>query len=199
MQSIFPTFIFAPVRSGPICWTALPNARGIVSPLPLDPNDNSGFMDIHPIDFARVNERKMQLPEATTIQSHTITIIPRYCETDQAGVVHHTVYPIWFEMGRTELLRANGVVYSELEKTGVFFVVFQLTVKYHRPAYYDEPLELTTICTKISPARVEHSYQLKRKSTGLLLAEGVTILACVDKSGRLQRIPDFMQFPNNAT
>ncbi|MBN1818513.1 MAG: acyl-CoA thioesterase [Sedimentisphaerales bacterium] len=137
----------------------------------------------------------MEPPEGSTNQSHTITIVPRYCETDQAGVVHHTVYPVWFEMGRTELLRANGVAYSELEKTGVLFVVYQLSVKYHRPAYYDEPLELTTVCTKVSPARVEHAYQLKRPSSGLLLAEGATVLACIDKSGRPQRVPDFMQSP----
>ncbi len=136
----------------------------------------------------------MQLPENTTVNSHAITVAPRYCETDQAGVVHHTVYPIWFEMGRTELLRANGIAYSELEKTGTFFVVFKLSVKYHRPAYYDEQLELITTCTKISAARVEHSYQLKRKGSGLLLAEGETTLARVDKDGRPGRVPSFM-FP----
>ncbi len=86
----------------------------------------------------------MQFLEKTTINSHKITIVPRYCETDQAGVVHHTVYPIWFEMGRTELLRANGLVYKDLEKAGIYFVVVQLNVKYRRPALYDEKLELTT-------------------------------------------------------
>ena len=136
----------------------------------------------------------MQLPENTTFSSHSITIVPRYCETDQAGVVHHTVYPIWFEMGRTELLRANGVAYSELEKTGTFFVVFKLSVKYHRPAFYDEQLELTTTCTKISAVRVVHSYQLKRTPSGLLLAEGESTLACVNKDGRPERVPSFM-FP----
>lgn len=134
----------------------------------------------------------MDFPERTTVNSHTITIIPRYCETDQAGVVHHTVYPIWFEMGRTELLRENGLAYSKLEKAGTFFVVADLTVKYRRPAYYDEQLHLTTECTKITPARVEHTYTLKRASTGLLLAQGTSILACVDPEGKVRRIPSFM-------
>ncbi len=134
----------------------------------------------------------MDFPEKTTIERFTITIVPRYCETDQAGVVHHTVYPIWFEMGRTELLRANGLAYSELEKAGVYFVVAELNIKYHRPALYDEKLELTTTCTNVSTARVEHSYCLKRQSTSLLLAEGNSTLACVDAQGKVRRMPDFM-------
>jgi len=134
----------------------------------------------------------MDFPEKTTIDRFTITIVPRYCETDQAGVVHHTVYPIWFEMGRTELLRANGLAYSELEKAGVYFVVAELNIKYHRPALYDEKLELTTTCTNVSTARVEHSYCLKRQSTSLMLAEGNSTLACVDAQGKVRRMPGFI-------
>ena len=134
----------------------------------------------------------MDFPDSTKIATWTITIVPRYSETDQAGVVHHTVYPVWFEMGRTELLRANGLAYSELEKAGVFFVVAELTAKYRRPAMYDEKLDLTTTCTNITSARVEHTYQLKRQSTGQLLAEGTSILACIDTQGRPRRMPEFM-------
>ncbi|MBE0536220.1 MAG: acyl-CoA thioesterase [Phycisphaerae bacterium] len=125
-------------------------------------------------------------------ESHTITIVPRYCETDQAGVVHHTVYGVWLEMGRTELLRANGYVYRDLEKTGVFFVVVDMAIRYRRPAFYDEQLELTTTCTGMSMARVEHSYLLKRPTTGVVLAEGKTTLACVDAEGKVQRVPEYM-------
>lgn len=133
-----------------------------------------------------------KFPDCTTVSENTITIVPRYSETDQAGVVHHTVYPVWFEMGRTELLRVNGLAYSELEKAGVYFVVAELTAKYRRPCFYDEQLLLTTTCTRITNARVEHSYVLKRASTGLILAEGTSILACVDKQGKAQRMPEFM-------
>ncbi|MBW8036061.1 MAG: acyl-CoA thioesterase [Planctomycetes bacterium] len=134
---------------------------------------------------------EMKLPEKTTITSYTITIIPRYCETDQAGVVHHTVYPIWLEMGRTELLRENGLAYSLLEKNGTFFVVADLNIKYRRPAYYDEKLDLNTAITKVTSARVEHSYSLKNAS-GIILAEAKTTLACVDSKGALQKMPPFM-------
>ena len=134
----------------------------------------------------------MNFPKKTTIKSHTITILPRYCETDQAGVIHHTVYPVWFEMGRTELLRENGLAYSKLEKAGTFFVVADLTVKYRRPALYDEKLHLTTTLTKITTARVEHTYHLVRPSSGLLLVEGTTVLACVNPEGKPIRMPEFM-------
>jgi acyl-CoA thioester hydrolase len=134
----------------------------------------------------------MNFPEKTTITEHTITIVPRYCETDQAGVVHHTVYPIWFEMGRTELLRENGVAYKNLEQAGVYFVVADLTVKYRRPSHYDEQLHLTTIASKVTAARVEHTYHLKHAKTQILLAEGTSILACVDENGKAKRIPGFM-------
>jgi acyl-CoA thioester hydrolase len=134
----------------------------------------------------------MIFPEKTTIQSHTIIIIPRYCETDQAGVVHHSVFPIYFELGRTELLRVNGLAYKDLEKEGFFMVVAELLVKYRRPAYYDEKLELTTECSRITAARIEHSYKLIRPGIGLLLAEGSSILACVDDKGKPKRVPEFM-------
>lgn len=134
----------------------------------------------------------MKFPKKTTVQSHTIIVIPRYCETDQAGVIHHSVYPVYFELGRTELLRANGLAYKDLEKEGFYMVVAELHVKYRRPAYYDEKLELTTECTKVTAAKIEHGYRLIRPETGLLLAEGSSILACVDESGKPKRVPEFM-------
>jgi acyl-CoA thioester hydrolase len=134
----------------------------------------------------------MDFPERTTIQSHRITIVPRYSETDKAGVVHHSVYPIWFEMGRTELLRANGLAYRELEDAGVFFVVARLEIKYRWPAQYDEKLELETTCSNVSASKVEHKYKLTRCSDGIIIAEGSSALACVNSEGRIRRMPEFM-------
>jgi len=139
----------------------------------------------------------MNLPKRTTIQSHKIIIVPRYAETDQGGVVHHSVYPVWFEMGRTELLRVNGLAYKDLEQAGVFFVVAELGIKYRRAATYDEKLELETRCSKVTASKVEHEYRLARCSDGALVAEGSSILACVDTEGRIRRIPGFM-YPEEA-
>lgn len=135
----------------------------------------------------------MEVPERIKIAEHSITIIPRYNETDQAGVVHHSIYPVYFEMGRTELLRANGAAYKDIEdEMGVYLVVAELQVKYRRPAMYDQHLELTTRCSRVTPARIEHNYTLKRKSDEALMAEGRTVLACIDKSGQVRRIPEFL-------
>jgi acyl-CoA thioester hydrolase len=135
---------------------------------------------------------EMNFPKRTTVQSHTIELAGRYAETDQGGVIHHSVYPVWFEMGRTELLRANGLAYKDLESAGVFFVVAELCIKYRRPATYDEKLRLETSCTKVTAGKVEHSYKLSRNSNGEILAEGSSILACVDSEGRVRRVPEFM-------
>jgi acyl-CoA thioester hydrolase len=134
----------------------------------------------------------MVFPQRITVQTHTITVVPRYAETDKAGVIHHSVYPVWFEMGRTELLRANGIAYKDLEKAGVYFVVARLHIKYRRPALYDEKLELETTCSRVTASKVEHSYKLTRCSDGIILAEAGTVLACVNAEGKLQRIPEFM-------
>ena len=126
------------------------------------------------------------------IRSHTITIIPRYAETDQGGVVHHSVYPVWFEMGRTELLRVNNVAYRTLEEEGIFFVITELYIKYRKPARYDEKLQLETSCLSVNASKVEHTYKLTRYCDGVILAEGSSTLACVNIKGNVQRIPKIM-------
>jgi acyl-CoA thioester hydrolase len=126
------------------------------------------------------------------VKSHTIPIVPRYAETDKGGVVHHSVHPVWFEMGRTELLRANGVAYKDLERAGVLFVVARLHIKYRRPARYDDKLELETTCSAVNTCKVEHTYKLTRCCDGAILADGASTLACVNAEGRIQRVPEFM-------
>lgn len=142
---------------------------------------------------------EMELPSHAAIRSHTIAVVPRYAETDRGGVVHHSVFPVWFEMGRTELLRANGIVYRDLEAAGVFFVVAELRIKYRRPVFYDEPLRLETTCSRVTAAKVEHTYRLLRQSDPSLadcLTEGSSVLACLDANRTIRRIPEFMYPPD---
>jgi len=136
----------------------------------------------------------MGFPKHTTVQNHTITIVPRYAETNQGGVVHHSVYPVWFEMGRTELLRANGLAYKKLEEAGVFFVVAELCIKFCQPAKYDERLQLETNCSSITASKIEHTYKLTRCCDGVILAEGSSILACIGADGKVRRIPEGFPF-----
>ncbi len=134
----------------------------------------------------------MDFPERLTIESITTAIVPRYSETDKSGAVHHSVYPVWFEIGRTELLRANQVAYKDLENAGVFFVVAELRIKYRKAAKYDEKLQLETACTNVTGSKIEHTYKLSRPCDGVILAEGSSVLACVNAEGKVRRIPDFM-------
>ncbi len=134
----------------------------------------------------------MDFPEKIKVNEHEIEITPRYNETDQGGVVHHSIYPVYFEMGRTELLRTNGLAYKNLEKAGVYFVVAELNIKFRRPCFYDEKLKLKTSCSNVTASKVEHEYELKKADEGIMVAEGKSILACISKEGGVRRIPGFM-------
>jgi acyl-CoA thioester hydrolase len=134
----------------------------------------------------------MEFPDCTKIASTKIEIVPRYNETDKGGIVHNRTYAIYWEIGRTEILRVNGVAYADLENAGIFFVVAELSVKYRRPAFYDEKLRLKVECSEVTAAKIVHKYQLFRKSTGEMIAEGSTTIACVDRAGKIRRIPEFM-------
>lgn len=124
------------------------------------------------------------------IREHEIQVRVRYCETDGQGALHHSHYANFFEQGRTEMLRAQGGNYREIEERGYFLVVVKLNCHYHRPARYDDLLTIRTILAKAGPAKLEHHYQILRD--GELLAEGSTVLACVDREGRVQRIPEIL-------
>jgi len=131
-------------------------------------------------------------PENITIASCKTEIVPRYSETDQGGVVHNSVYPVWFEIGRTELLRANKVAYKDLEAASIFFVVAEINIKYRRPAFYDEALEIETTCEKVTASKIIHNYKITCPKTGIIIAQGMTTIACITKKGRVTRIPKFM-------
>ncbi len=120
-----------------------------------------------------------------------IQIRVRYAETDQMGFLHHARYAVYFEMGRVELLRSRGLNYKDLEAQGCLLVIAKLACRYIRPARYDDLLTLRTHVARATAARIEHRYEVLRD--GLLLAEGESTLACVDRDGRLQRIPEFLR------
>ncbi len=125
-------------------------------------------------------------------ESHEIEIRIRYAETDRMGYLHHSRYAVLFEMGRTELLRRQGIAYRDMEDAGVFFVVAKLAVKFSAPACYDDIVVLTTRVARMTTARIDHTYQLRR-ADGTSLAEGETTLACVDRDGRVIPIPEVLR------
>jgi acyl-CoA thioester hydrolase len=125
--------------------------------------------------------------------SGEITIRVRYAETDRMGLLHHANYLVYFEQGRTELLRARGVSYKDLEDQGYLLVLTRLEVKYRWPARYDDVVTLRTSVVKTTAVRIDHRYEMHCE--GRLLAEGSSTLACVDRTGRPQALPEFLQQP----
>lgn len=114
----------------------------------------------------------------------------RYAETDRMGFLHHANYLVYFEQARTELLRDRGRTYKDLEDAGFFLVIAKLDVRYKAPAHYDDLLTIRTTVTRTSPIRLEHRYEVFR--AGKLIAEGSTTLACVDRAGKLQPMPEWL-------
>ena len=136
-------------------------------------------------------------PNAPT-PSAEISLRVRYNECDPMGVAHHTVYPVWFEMGRTELLRQSqpAMTYRDFEAAGVFLAVVALEVRYKRPAKYDDVLTLRTTLNEAGHVKIEHEYQLMRE--GVVLATGSTTLACLDRQGRPQPLPESLRTTSQA-
>ena len=126
--------------------------------------------------------------------SGEITIRVRYAEADRMGFLHHSHYLVYFEQGRTELLRAQGHSYRDLEDRGFLLVLTRVQVRYKRPARYDDLLTLRTTVVRTTLVKIEHRYELVRD--GLVLAEGETTLGCVDREGRVQPLPEFLQKHN---
>jgi acyl-CoA thioester hydrolase len=125
-----------------------------------------------------------------------ITIRVRYAETDRMGLLHHANYLVYFEQGRTELLRAQGFSYRDIEDQGFYLVLTKLQVRYRRPAYYDDLLTLRTMVERTTLVKIEHRYELLRD--GVLLAAGETTLGCVDREGKVQPLPDSLRGEDEA-
>src|SRR5262245_33529468 len=123
--------------------------------------------------------------------SEDITIRVRYAETDRMGLLHHANYLVYFEQGRTELLRSQGMAYRDLEDQGVLLVLTKIQVRYRSPARYDDLLTLRTTLVRTTLVKIEHRYELFRD--GLLLAEGESTLGCIDREGKVQPLPDALR------
>jgi acyl-CoA thioester hydrolase len=120
------------------------------------------------------------------IQSRT-QITVRYAETDMMGVVYHGSYLPWFEIGRTTLLREQGLPYRELEAEGFLLPVLEVNARYLRPARYDDTVTLVTTLREKPTLRIRLSYELFNGET--LLATGHTLHAFIDRQGRPVRPP----------
>lgn len=129
---------------------------------------------------------------------HQIEIRVRYNETDGQGRVHHAQYLNFFERGRVELLRALGHSYKDLEATGLMLVVTEMNVRYLGAAVFDDLLLLETRVVQTKGVRIHHSYRILRQpenedSLPGEIVEATSVIACVDREGKVRRLPDYLR------
>ena len=122
-----------------------------------------------------------------------------YADTDQGGVVHHSVYLRWMEQARVELLRANGIDYRSLEyDRKMALPVAEASLKYRRPARFDEELEVECRLGKLGRASLRFDYRIERGDE--LLTEAQITLACIElPSGKLRSLPEVVRDPLGPT
>jgi acyl-CoA thioester hydrolase len=114
----------------------------------------------------------------------------RYAETDQMGVVYHSNYLIWFEVGRVELIRSMGLNYKRMEvEEGCGIAVVEVRVRYRAPARYDDELIVETRLLAARGAVIKFGYKVLRVEDGVLLCEGETVHVVVGKDMKKQSLP----------
>ena len=125
------------------------------------------------------------------MNTHDTTIRVRYEDADPMGFLHHSKYLSYFEIGRTEMYRAAGGDYRQMEELGWFVVVVRADIRYRKPARYDDELVIRTRLQKVTQAKIIHEYQVLLK--GESLATATVTLALIDRKGQAQRIPEWMR------
>jgi acyl-CoA thioester hydrolase len=139
--------------------------------LPMSDNDS---------DFAKDN---------TLQKLGETTFHVRYAETDQMGIVHHSVYPVWFEEGRSSFARQLGWPYSRFEEDGFGLAVSEVNARFVRPTRYDQAVTVRTWISQVRSRLMRFEYEVLDTETGDLLAKGYTVHICVDHDRKPARIP----------
>jgi acyl-CoA thioester hydrolase len=121
------------------------------------------------------------------MRTFTTEIRVRYGETDKMGVAHHSSYLLWFELGRTGLLRDVGFAYRDLEASGMMLPVMEYSCRFFRGAEYDDPVVVETTVTELKSRAVTFRYRVRRGEESLV--EGWTRHLCVTSENRPRRIP----------
>lgn len=113
----------------------------------------------------------------------------RYVETDQMGVVHHSVYLHWMEIGRSDFLRMKGLSYAQLESMGFRMPVVEVHVRYFNPARYDEEILIKTSLIECDRIKFTFEYEIL-KDEGKILVKGMTRHVATDVNNKPKRIPN---------
>ena len=122
------------------------------------------------------------------MRAHVEPISVRYAETDRMGVAHHSSYLLWFEIGRTGLLREAGHPYRDLESRGVLLAVIEYGARFMKAADYDDRLAIEASIRDLQSRAVTFDYRVRRGEE--VIAEGFTRHVCADKELKPRRFPD---------
>ena len=114
----------------------------------------------------------------------TEEITVRYAETDRMGIVHHSNYPVWYEVARTKLIKEMGIPYSKLEEQGILLPLLEMHSRFIKPSTYEDELLITARITHFSIVKLTVEYEVFLKSTGELINTGSTVHAIVEKDLR---------------
>jgi acyl-CoA thioester hydrolase len=120
-----------------------------------------------------------------------IQVRVRYAETDQMGYVYYGHYATYFEVARVEMLRSMGFTYKKFEEEGILLPVLQYSIKYIRPAFYDDLLTIKTIMNELPSARIHFQYETYNEKKELLNKSETTLVFVEKKSGRPTAPPDY--------
>lgn len=121
---------------------------------------------------------------------HTTEIKVRYAETDNMGIVYYANYLVWFEVGRTEYLLAQGLDYRDVEKDGLFMAVVESYCAYKVPARYGDIVIIEAQPSDVKHSSMKFNYKVTRKEDRLLLAQGYTTHVLIDKNMQPKKIPE---------
>ncbi len=114
----------------------------------------------------------------------------RYAETDSMGVVHHAVYLVWFEEGRSAYIREHGWSYADIERAGYFLAAGDLNAKYRRAARYDQRITVKTWIEDVRSRTMTFGCEIIEAKTEAVLFEASLKLICLNASGEITRIPN---------
>jgi acyl-CoA thioester hydrolase len=105
------------------------------------------------------------------------------------GVVYHSNYLVWMEIGRVEYVRSLGMNYKDLERQGLYLSVVGVTCRYLRPAKYDQEIVIETRLVNTNPRVVEFGYQIRLAGEEKLLAEGSSKHMWLSRDWKPTRLP----------
>ncbi|MGH7622817.1 MAG: acyl-CoA thioesterase [Gemmatimonadaceae bacterium] len=128
-------------------------------------------------------------PSVPNQPHHDVEFRVRYAETDQMGVVYHTNYLIWCEVGRTDFIRARGMSYADIERAGVGLAVSEVSARFHAAARYDEMIRVRTTLGEVRSRSITFDYAITALDGGRRLVTARTMLVSIDPSGRPVALP----------